>query len=246
MDTTGINPSELPKRGMGKVDFLSTLPRELDKYLYHSEPGIVLYCGDSREVLPLIPAISLVLTDPPYGIDWNTDYTRFTRSLQKTPRKAFDKIQNDQNADLADIVFGSWELICWGAHLFPWKISRPGSWLVWDKRFDNGTAMLADAEMAWWSEGHGVYIHKHTWQGMIQNRSGIPQKREHPNEKPAALFSWCIQRAKAAGTIVDPFCGSGPALIAAKHLGRQAIGIEIEERYCAITKRRLGQGVLSF
>jgi len=105
--------------------------------------------------------------------------------------------------------------------------------------------MLADAEMAWWSEGCGVYIHKHTWQGMIQDKSGIPHKREHPNEKPVGLFSWCIQKAKAAGVIVDPFCGSGPTLLAAKHLGRQAIGIEIEEKYCAIAKKRLGQGVLS-
>jgi DNA modification methylase len=71
-----------------------------------------------------------------------------------------------------------------------------------------------------------------------------PAKREHPNEKPVGLMRWCVK--KTEGLILDPFMGSGTTIRAAKDLGRKAIGIEIEERYCEIAARRLSQKVLTF
>jgi site-specific DNA-methyltransferase (adenine-specific) len=213
---------------------------------YYEQDGIVIYHGDCREILPELPKVDLVLTDPPYGIDWNTDYTRFSCGRLEGPRKSFTKIEGDTDPNLVDILFGDWELICWGAHLFPWKIPTAASWLVWDKRYPNGVAMLADAELAFWSTGRGVYIFSYTWQGMVQGKSGMPTARVHPTQKPVPLMSWCLQKAKATGLILDPFMGSGTTLVAAKQLGRKAIGIEIEEKYCEIAVRRLAQGVLSF
>jgi site-specific DNA-methyltransferase (adenine-specific) len=117
-------------------------------YYHDEDAGITIYHGDCRDILPLLPKVDLVLTDPPYGIDWNTDYTRFSHPRTKAIRQSHPKIKGDTDPNLVDIVFGDWELICWGAHLFPWKITTAGSWLIWDKRFDNGEAFLSDAELA--------------------------------------------------------------------------------------------------
>jgi len=59
------------------------LPKNFEHLIYHQEPGIVLYCADCREILPKLPKVDLVLTDPPYGIDWNTDYTRLPTLCRK-------------------------------------------------------------------------------------------------------------------------------------------------------------------
>jgi DNA modification methylase len=68
--------------------------------------------------------------------------------------------------------------------------------------------------------------------------------RSHPNEKPLSLMKWCIEKAGEAGTILDPFMGSGTTLVAAKNLGRKAIGIEISQAYCDVAIKRLSQKIL--
>jgi DNA modification methylase len=68
--------------------------------------------------------------------------------------------------------------------------------------------------------------------------------RVHPTQKPVALMRWCLSFVPDAQLILDPFMGSGTTLRAAKDLGRRAIGIEIEERYCEIAVKRLAQEVL--
>lgn len=166
--------------------------------------------------------------------------------MTSAPRVDHDLIINDETSEIMEFAMQIpvANKIVWGVHLSPWLITQRGSWLVWDKRFDNGVAMLADAELAWWSKGAGVYIHKHTWQGMIGNKSGVPRKRMHPNEKPVGLFRWCLSLVPDASTVLDPCMGSGTTLVASKLEGRKAIGIEISERYCELAANRLRQGVL--
>jgi hypothetical protein len=165
--------------------------------------------------------------------------------MQSAPRIDQPKIENDETTEAMEYALElPGQKIVWGAHLSPWLVRNRGSWLVWDKRFDNGKAMLADAELAWWSKGAGVYIHKHTWQGMIGNKSGIPMKRIHPNEKPVGLMRWCLSLMPDAKTILDPFMGSRTTLLAAKMEGRSAVGIEINEAYCESAAKRLQQGML--
>jgi site-specific DNA-methyltransferase (adenine-specific) len=77
-------------------------------------------------------------------------------------------------------------------------------------------------------------------------RKSPPRNREHPNQKPVEMPSHFIQLHTTAGQVVlDPFAGSGTTLLAAKELGRQVIGIELDERYCEIAARRMGQEVLA-
>lgn len=219
---------------------------------YYQDDSCTIYCGDCREIIADIGMSALgfprlLLTDPPYGIDWNTSYSRFTNLMTSAPRVDHAKIENDTDSQAMQFALQiDLQKIVWGAHLSPWLISKTGSWLVWDKRFDNGVAMLADAELAYWSKGAGVYIHKHTWQGMIGDKSGTPRKRLHPNEKPVGLLRWCLQLVPDAQTILDPFMGSGTTLVAAKLEGRRAVGIEISEKYCEIAANRLRQRVLNF
>ena len=73
---------------------------------------------------------------------------------------------------------------------------------------------------------------------------GVDGGKVHPTQKPEALMQWCLGFTKTARTVLDPFMGSGTTLVAAKRLGRRAIGIELEEKYCEIAARRLAQGAL--
>jgi site-specific DNA-methyltransferase (adenine-specific) len=203
--------------------------------LYYEDDLCQLYHGDSREVLPKLGKFNLLLTDPPYGVNWNTNYSRFSRGTKdRLP------IANDARSDLDIESFFDFadEQIVFGANCI--AISRPGSFLVWDKRCADGFSLLSDAEVAWWSEGRGVYIKPINAQ-RHRSRSGL-----HPTQKPVELMTWCLSKAKAKGSVIDPFAGSGTTLLAAKLEGRKCVGIEINEDYCKIAAKRLSQKMLTF
>ena len=115
-------------------------------------------------------------------------------------------------------------------------------WLVWDK--DN-TGDFADCELAWTNLKKAVRRLKWRWNGMLQENMANKELREHPTQKPLEVMKWAMKHApEDCQTILDPFMGSGTTLRAAKDLGRKAIGIEIEEKYCEIAVNRLRQEVL--
>lgn len=228
---------------------------------YYEHRGITIYHGDCREILPSLPPVGLLLCDPPYGIGLAVDYAdRFSpqpgsaRWWSSSDRKLNVRhkpiVGDDEPFDPAHLIsFPAQRRVLWGANWYANRLPDSGGWWMWDKR--NGKRDVSDAdwpmgegELAWTDVGKGVRIFRHTWFGLI--RDSEHGDHYHPTQKPSALMAWCIEKAKVPGTILDPYAGSGPTLIAAKAMGRKAIGIEIEERYCEIAAKRLSQEVFDF
>ena len=209
---------------------------------YFQDESCTIYHGDCRELLPLIGAVDLVLTDPPYGVDFDTDFTRFTGGVA-APTGSHAAVHGDAEPFDPALLSGYKRRIMFGANCYSDALGR-GSWIVWDKRAPGGSKnVMSDGEVAWYSQGHGVYIWSHTWDGF--NRASERGTAYHPTQKPVALMRWVLERwSKPGELILDPFMGSGPVARASRDLGRRYIGIEIEERYCEIAAKRLAQAVL--
>ena len=216
---------------------------------YYQDNAVTIYHGDCREILPSLEPVDLVLTDPPYGIGLDTDNSRFSGGTRGNMAKRGNGIgsANGQQVTGDDEPFDPFFLlaygknqIIWGWHNFPDKLPQ-GTCLVWLKRYDEAFgSFLSDAETAWMSKGHGVYCRRDL------SNNAIANGRVHPTQKPLMLMHWCLGFCPDAQTILDPFMGSGTTLRAAKDLGRKAIGIEIEEKYCEIAAKRMSQEVLDF
>ena len=200
------------------------------KPYYHAD-GVWLYHGDCRELLPLIPeaSVDLVLTDPPYGLGdkWNGG----TWGAQEMYA---DARQWDRPVEFADV----WAAVVRGKHAIVWGCNYHSGFpacrglLAWIKNPPMGT--MADFELAWTTFDYPA-------KAIVEHRNP-DGKRFHPTQKPESVTAWCIQQADKhalADIVLDPYAGSGTTLIAAKQLNRQAIGVEIEERYCEIAAKRL-------
>ncbi len=209
---------------------------------YYEDGGITIYHGDWRDVLPGLPSPpTAIIADPPYGMAWRTDTSRFTK-----PGKAGLRPIVGDDAPFDPSPWLEYpKVVLWGANHFASRLPV-GTTLVWLKRGDAAFgSFLSDAELAWMKGGHGVYAFRLVPNPMMKAREGggtIP----HPSQKPIALMRWCIEKAKCTATdlILDPFMGSGTTLVAAKGLGIRAIGVEIEERYCDIAAKRMEQEML--
>lgn len=202
---------------------------------YYSEKGTTIYHGDCREILPGLEPVDLVLTDPPYGHGelWSGG-TWGAASIYSQDAKRWDAEKFPQD-DIPKIIAAGEHCIIWGGNYYILSPSR--CWLAWDKTQKIPT--MADFELAWTNFERPS---KSFTECRNPDSNGMP--REHATQKPLSLFKWCLTFAE--GSVCDPFMGSGTTLRAAKDLGRRAIGIEIEERYCEIAAKRLSQEVLDF
>ena len=192
-----------------------------------SDPVVIgnatLYLGDCRDILPTLPKVDAVVTDPPYGLG-----DRMSGGTWGAADKYADMRSWDQIAP-ADVVGGLLALGCpaviWGGNYFPVPQSR--CWLIWDKL--NAVHTMADFEMAWTNLDrpgkrlrHAVGAHLHG----------------HPTEKPERVMDWSLGFVPA-GVTLDPFMGVGTSGVACMKLGRKFIGIEIEPKYFDIACKRI-------
>jgi DNA modification methylase len=217
---------------------------------YYEQDDITIFHGKAEEVLPFVPSVDLLCTDPPYGIN----VIAATYQNKKTrPGAALAHKRNYCNSETWDsqpppawlieqAIGKARHAIIFGGNYF--ELAPSSCWLVWDK--ENGANDFADCELIWTNLEKAVRRLKYTWNGMIQEHMGdAKEPRFHPTQKPLAVMTWAIQQAPDdCRLILDPFMGSGTTLRAAKDLGRHAIGIEQNERYCEIAAKRLAQGVL--
>jgi site-specific DNA-methyltransferase (adenine-specific) len=203
---------------------------------YYQDDLVTIYHGDCREWMP---DADVIVTDPPYGMAWaNKGALTSGRRGAEGVRYERRAIQGDDRPFDPLPLLGYERVVLFGANHFAARLPI-GTALIWVKRADNAFgSYLSDAEIAWMKGGHGVYCYRDL---SLQGESAI---RSHPNQKPVGLMRWCILKAGGTGTVLDPFMGSGSTLVAAKSLGRRAIGIEIEERYCEIAAQRCSQEVL--
>ncbi|HXE51273.1 MAG TPA: DNA methyltransferase [Ramlibacter sp.] len=208
-----------------------------------------LYLRDCRDCIQQIglaqeraPDLA-VISDPPYGMDFDTDSRRFTGG---TIRRGTGRDDRSIAGDAASFDPAPWltfdEVILWGANHYAQKLPI-GSTLIWLKRYqEHYGSFLSDAEIGWQRGGHGVYaLHAPDSSGRRRlefTGSAFGDETAHPFQKPIALMAWCIERVKGRA-ILDPFMGSGTTGVAALRLGRKFIGIEIEERWFDIACRRI-------
>ena len=223
---------------------------KLPKPYYKDESAdIAIYCGDCRELLPLIPdkSIDLVLTDPPYGIGYKPQKHNSKTSWGDRTFCATDQLMGDTgnlDFDARPIYerFRSAEQIWWGANNYADSLPRSRGWLVWFKARGMTGTDFSHAELAWTSKNMPIRLLDYLWQGAMKD--GERKRSCHPTQKPVAVMNWCLSFFPEAMMILDPFLGSGTTAYCVKKLGRACIGIEIEEKYCEIAVKRLSQSVM--
>jgi DNA modification methylase len=215
---------------------------------YYEHAGITIYHGDCREILPTLPKVDAVITDPPYGISYKSGMTGHDGGT------ALAGIEGDGDTLLRDLIVAAFPdvpMLVFGS----WKQPRPAltkAVLIWEKGDHVG---MGDLSMPWKPNTEEVYVlgsrfAGHRGSSVLRYNAPVTWNsaafgRAHAHQKPLDLMQDLISKT-VGQTILDPFMGSGTTLVAAKNLGRKAIGIEIEEKYCEIAAKRLGQEVLDF
>lgn len=202
--------------------------------------GIEIYYGDCREILPTLGMVDAVVTDPPYGINEN-DKKIASRGKLVAP-KDYGSVSWDKKPIDAETVSmlraASKHQIIFGGNYFE-GLGPTACWLVWDKM--NGDNDFADYELAWTNLKKAVRKIEWLWNGMIRKGSEV---REHPTQKPIGVMVWSIEHLpKDVLTVCDPFMGSGTTGIACVKLGKKFIGIEADERYFDIARKRISAAV---
>ena len=203
---------------------------------------MTLYHGDCLEVSEWLSADVLV-TDPPYGIAYQSG----GMSNATVPQQ--DRIANDKTLDVRDAVLQLWPekpAIVFGS----WKVPRPSNIrhrLIWYKK----NALPGMRATPWYNADEEIYVIGSGFDGKPEQNVLITTTRQdgamglvaqtgHPTPKPVGLMERLIAKCPP-GVIADPFAGSGATLIAARNLGRTAIGVELEEKYCELIAKRLSQ-----
>jgi len=208
---------------------------------YYSDKWVAIAHADCRDILPELPKVDLVLTDPPYGINY--------QSARRTEWQRKDKIQGDLEYPVwifdlqptsALLVWCRWDILP--------KLPLPKSFIVWDK----GNHSMGNLQHEYGRRWEAVAFYPMEHHAFIKRPIDIiyamrvsPDKLVHPNEKPVGAVLPLIYHNKGE-LILDPFLGSGTTCFCAKKLQRKSIGIEIEEKYCEIAAKRCSQMVMEF
>lgn len=210
---------------------------------YYADDAVTIYHGDCREIVPTLGRFDLLLTDPPYGIGRDRGMVGGKGKAglcPRNPKRYEGGWDNERPVDALLLALGAAATcIVWGGNYYTDVLTQRAKWLVWDK--EQTMPSYSDAELAWTTlDGVAVKMLRYSGNGLL----AAEKERWHPTQKPLSLMTWCISLAGDVQTILDPFAGSGTTGRAAKDLGRKAVLIEREEKYCEIAARRMQQECL--
>ena len=219
---------------------------------YYQHDGITIYHGDSREIMPSLAG--LVVCDPPYNVGYHYDEhgdsmkaEDYQELLRLTCRPKSVVIHYPE-----EICTLSWTLKEIPAEKVAWiyhsNVPRQHRCIAWfgvkpDFRLDSQAYKNPEDKRIARRMSEGKKARLYDWWQIDQVKNVSGEKTLHPCQIPVSLMRRII-RITPPATIIDPFCGSGTTLRAAKDLGRAAIGIELSERYCEIAAQRMSQEVL--
>jgi site-specific DNA-methyltransferase (adenine-specific) len=209
---------------------------------YHVEDAGIIYCADCRDILPHLPKVDLVLTDPPWNLGYfaNDDnpwinYAKWLNEIKKILEEMSKTVWIFQSTKAVPYVAGNFKgWNCFAntksfCQLIKNRISN-----AWDIAFfNNGDSYTGESGWRNWHLANN------------SNRHNTNRGLGHPTIRPLDTMKYIVA-LYSHQIILDPFLGSGTTAVAAKELGRKFIGIEISEEYCAIAVKRLRQGVLDF
>ena len=214
--------------------------------IYYQDESVTLYHGDCLEQAAWLEADVLV-TDPPYGRDW--------KGTTYNGGAGVPGIAGDKDTGARDAALRLWGMkrpaVAFGDLLIPTP-NETRQVLIYAKPPGAG---FQGAFGGFFRDAEAIYLIG-AWPCLTACstsvlRSSAPfggfaaNRYQHPHAKPVDLMERLIE-ACPPGVIADPFAGSGSTLVAARNLGRKAIGVELDERYCEVIAKRLSQGVLDF
>lgn len=189
-----------------------------------------LYLGDCMDILPTLPKVDAVITDPPYGIA--DDYLKPSNKGEwcnlYSEKITWDSFAPDEAVSIA--ISLSSKAIVWGGNYF--KLPPQRGWLIWDKMQSHTSG---HAELAWTNINIPIRSFAYS-RAQLSN-----EHKQHPTQKPIGLMAWCIDLAGNPELILDPFMDSGTTGVAAIQMGRKFIGIEREQKYFDIACQRIEQ-----
>ena len=199
---------------------------------YYRDDSVTIYNADCRKILPWLGRFDLLLTDPPYGIGFAAQPTKWQRRAGQKP-EAWDD-ETPAAWTVQQMVEACEDSIVWGGNYYGLYPSR--CWLSWHK--PDAPPSMSNVEYAWTSMDKNSRQMTHSISATNAERVG------HPTQKPLAVMRWCLAMAGEVKTVLDPFAGSGTTGVAAKLEGLCAVLVEVNEEYCEKAAARMAQGVL--
>ena len=207
-----------------------------------------LLCGDSTcsdTVAKLMNGekAELLLTDPPYGIDYGNQLVKGDEFAEKTNKHGWRNFGNPE-WDKSKPNSGVLQYLCqitenqiiWGGNYFTDDLPPTMGWLIWDKG-QRGFS-LADGEMAWTSFNNALRIKEYA------RAKANREEKNHPTQKPQEIMNWCFEYAdrhskNEVKLVLDAYLGSGSTMVAAHQLKRKCYGMELDPKYCQVIVDRM-------
>lgn len=208
-----------------------------------------LMCGDSTSVDAVEKLMNgekadMVFTDPPYGMNLDTNYDKMFQNDSSHVKKGnrFEKIKGDDVEYDPNPIFliQAKEYFIWGADYFYDKLPKGGSWIAWDKRDENLDRVMGNTtEFLWSKKPHRRMSLRVKWSGHHGMQREDTKTRIHPTQKPVQMIEKFFEEfGSTHKTIVDIYLGSGSTLIACEKTNRKCYGMEIDPHYCDVIVAR--------